>query len=99
MEQNTSFNAPAAGNNNTSGRNQKKPDAYLGNARIIDANGNEHNFNAYLPVFADQNQLQRSIVEAAKLKEAEGDDEAIELTMKVRVNLAKIDDGTNIPLF
>lgn len=96
MEQNTQFNAPESNQTSGNGKNQKKADAFIGNVRILDANGNEHAYsNTYMPLSIDKNQLERSLIEVARQR-AESDEEPLEITIKARVNLAKVDDGTTL---
>lgn len=96
MEQNTQFNAPESNQTSGNGKNQKKADAFIGNVRILDASGNEHPYaNAFMPLNTDKNQLERSLVQVARERAKAGED-TLEITIKARVNLAKVDDGTTL---
>jgi hypothetical protein len=94
MEPNQTFNNDNTAPQSQRRDNQKKPDAYLGHVRILDANGGEHSYGkAYMPLVADAGQLERSLIAAAR---DAGEDDFVEVTIKARVNLAKVDDGTNL---
>lgn len=43
----------------------------------------------------DKNQLERSLIQVAR-ERAEAGEDTLEITIKARVNLAKVDDGTTL---
>lgn len=89
MQQNEQFNATEA--TNGKGKNQQaKADGFINSMHVVDAKGNEHYINGYVPLLKDKDQLQRSLIAKA---EAAGED-TVEITIKARVTLAKLDDGS-----
>lgn len=92
MQQNETFNATE-----TTGKNPKnlpKADGFVNSMQVLDSKGNLHYINGYIPLVKDKDQLQRSLIAAAEAAEAK--DEVVEITIKARVTLAKVDDGSNI---
>lgn len=89
MQQNETFNATET--SNTKGKSQQpKADGFINSMHVVDAKGNAHYINGYIPVIKDKDQLQRSLIAKAEAT----DDGTIEITIKARVSLAKLDDGS-----
>lgn len=92
MENNQLFNAPTdnnEGSGNSRGQ-QARADGFINSMHILDKNGKEHYINGYVPLSKNKDQLQRSLIAAV---ENCGDD-YVEVTIKARVSLARVDDGS-----